>query len=377
MAGQLDALQKLPPQSVEMEQSVLGAILQDHHALVQVLEILQERDFYQDAHRWIFQTMIDLFQDNVPIDVLTVTERLRKKGRFEAAGGATYLVDLAEMVPTAAHVMHHAQVVREKAILRALIQTATTIVTESYEDAEDVDTLLDRAEQAIFEIGQRKTTAGFVRINTLLTGTFRRIEQLSERKELVTGLPTGLTDFDRRTAGLQPSDLIIVAARPGVGKSSLSLNIAEHVGVHVRRPVAIFSLEMSKEQLVIRLLCSQARVDASKLRTGFLSRDDWPLLTKAASTLSEAPIYIDDTPAQSALDIRAKARRLRAELGDLALIIVDYLQLMQVRGRTNFWHYPFPQGPGERTRCTGAGAVAAEPGGGATQAAEAATVRSA
>jgi len=334
MAGQLDTLQKLPPQSVEMEQSVLGAILQDHHALVQVLEILQERDFYQDAHRWIFQTMIDLFQDNVPIDVLTVTERLRKKGRFEAAGGATYLVDLAEMVPTAAHVMHHAQVVREKAILRALIQTATTIVTESYEDAEDVDTLLDRAEQAIFEIGQRKTTAGFVRINTLLTGTFRRIEQLSERKELVTGLPTGLTDFDRRTAGLQPSDLIIVAARPGVGKSSLSLNIAEHVGVHVRRPVAIFSLEMSKEQLVIRLLCSQARVDASKLRTGFLSRDDWPLLTKAASTLSEAPIYIDDTPAQSALDIRAKARRLRAELGDLALIIVDYLQLMQVRGRT-------------------------------------------
>ena len=334
MAGQLDALQKLPPQSVEMEQSVLGAILQDHHALVQVLEILQERDFYQDAHRWIFQTMIDLFQDNVPIDVLTVTERLRKKGRFEAAGGATYLVDLAEMVPTAAHVMHHAQVVREKAILRALIQTATTIVTESYEDAEDVDTLLDRAEQAIFEIGQRKTTAGFVRINTLLTGTFRRIEQLSERKELVTGLPTGLTDFDRRTAGLQPSDLIIVAARPGVGKSSLSLNIAEHVGVHVRRPVAIFSLEMSKEQLVIRLLCSQARVDASKLRTGFLSRDDWPLLTKAASTLSEAPIYIDDTPAQSALDIRAKARRLRAELGDLALIIGDYLQLMQVRGRT-------------------------------------------
>ncbi len=334
MAGQLDALQKLPPQSVEMEQSVLGAILQDHHALVQVLEILQERDFYQHAHRWIFQTMIDLFQDNVPIDVLTVTERLRKKGRFEAAGGATYLVDLAEMVPTAAHVMHHAQVVREKAILRALIQTATTIVTESYEDAEDVDTLLDRAEQAIFEIGQRKTTAGFVRINTLLTGTFRRIEQLSERKELVTGLPTGLTDFDRRTAGLQPSDLIIVAARPGVGKSSLSLNIAEHVGVHVRRPVAIFSLDMSKEQLVIRLLCSQARVDASKLRTGFLSRDDWPLLTKAASTLSEAPIYIDDTPAQSALDIRAKARRLRAELGDLALIIVDYLQLMQVRVRT-------------------------------------------
>lgn len=334
MDGQLDALQKLPPQSVEMEQSVLGSILQDTQALVRVLELLQERDFYQDAHRWIFQTMIDLFQDNVPIDVLTVTERLRKKGRLEATGGAAYVVDLAEMVPTSAHVMHHAQVVREKAILRALIQTATTIVTESYEDAEDVDTLLDRAEQAIFEIGQRKTTAGFVRINTLLTGTFRRIEQLSERKELVTGIPTGFTDFDRRTAGLQPSDLIIIAGRPGMGKTAFCLNIAEHVGVRVRRPVAIFSLEMSKEQLVIRFLCSQARVDSSKLRTGFLSRDDWPILTKAAGMLSEAPIYIDDTPAQAALDIRAKARRLRAELGDLALIIVDYLQLMQTRGRT-------------------------------------------
>ena len=333
MDGQLDTLQKLPPQSVEMEQSVLGAILQDHHALVRVLEILQERDFYQDAHRWIFQTMIDLFQDNVPIDVLTVTERLRKKGRFEAAGGAAYLVDLVEMVPTAAHVLHHAQVVREKAILRALIQTATTIITESYEDAEDVDTLLDRAEQAIFEIGQRKTTAGFVHIKNLLTGSFRRLEQLYERKEPVTGLPTGFTDFDRRTAGLQPSDLIIIAGRPGMGKTALGLNMAQHVGVHVRRPVAIFSLEMSKEQLVIRFLCAQAKVDSSKLRTGFLRQDDWHILTQAAGVLSEAPIYIDDTPAQSALDIRAKARRLQAEVGDLALVIVDYLQLMQVRGR--------------------------------------------
>src|SRR4030095_16361702 len=178
MEAQLAALQKLPPQRVEMEQSVLGAILQDNHALVRVLEILQERDFYQDAHRGIFQTMVDLFQDNVPIDVLTVTERLRKKGRFESAGGVAYLAELVEMVPTAAHVLHHAQVVREKAVLRALIQTATTIVTESYEDAEDVDTLLDRAEQAIFEIGQRKTTAGFVHINAILKGRFRRLEKI-------------------------------------------------------------------------------------------------------------------------------------------------------------------------------------------------------
>lgn len=334
MAGQLDTLQKLPPQSVEMEQSVLGAILQDNHALVRVLEVLQEHDFYQNAHRWIFQTMIDLFQDNVPIDVLTVTERLRRKGRFDTAGGAAYLAELVEMVPTAAHIMHHAQVVREKAILRALIQTATTIVAESYEDAEDVDTLLDRAEQLIFEIGQRKTTAGFAHINAILKNSFRRLEQLYERKELVTGIPTGFTDLDRRTAGLQPSDLIIIAGRPGMGKTAFALNIAQHVGVHVRRPVAIFSLEMSKEQLVLRFLCAEARVDSSKLRTGFLSREDWPILTKAASLLSEAPIYIDDIPAQSALDIRAKARRLQVELGDLALIIVDYLQLMQTRGRT-------------------------------------------
>src|SRR3989441_9489016 len=333
MDGQLDSLQKLPPQSVEMEQSVLGAILQDNHALVRVLEILHERDFYQDAHRWIFQTMIDLFQDNVPIDVLTVTERLRKKGRFESAGGGAYLAELVEMVPTAAHVLHHAQVVREKAVLRALIQTATMIVTESYEDAEDVDTLLDRAEQAIFEIGQRKPTAGFVHINAILKGSFKRLEQLYERKELVTGIPTGFTDFDRRTAGLQPSDLIIVAARPGVGKTALGLNIAEHVGVRIRRPVAIFSLEMSKEQLVIRFLCAEARVDSAKLRTGFLSREDWPILTKAAGVLSEAPIYIHDAPPPPPLALRPTPRPSHLQLADLALILVDYLQLMQIRGR--------------------------------------------
>jgi replicative DNA helicase len=330
--GQLDTLHKLPPQSLEMEQSVLGAILQDNHALVRVLELLQERDFYQDAHRWIFQTMIDLFQANIPIDLLTVTERLRRKGRFESAGGASYLAELVEMVPTAAHVLHHAQVVREKAVLRALIQTATSIIAESYEDAEEVDTVLDRAEQAIFQIGQRKTTTGFVHINAILKGSFKRLEQLYERKELVTGIPTGFADFDRQTAGLQPSDLIIIAGRPGMGKTAFCLNIAQHVGVRVRRPVAIFSLEMSKEQLVVRFLCAEARVDSAKLRTGYLAHDDWPILTNAASTLAEAPIYIDDIPAQSALDIRAKSRRLQAELGDLALIIVDYLQLMQTRG---------------------------------------------
>jgi replicative DNA helicase len=334
MASQPGLLHKLPPQNVEMEQSVLGAVLLENEALAKVLEVLDERDFYQDAHRWIFQAMIELFEENVPIDLLTVTERLRRKERLEAVGGGTYLAELVELVPTAANVWHHARVVREKAVLRGLIQTATSIVTDSYEDTEDVDMLLDRAEQAIFEISQRKATSGFMPINAILKGSFKRIEQLYERKELVTGVPTGFIEFDRRTAGLQASDLIIIAGRPSMGKTAFSLNIAQHVGIQVRRPVAIFSLEMSKEQLVLRMLCAEARIDSSKLRTGFLSREDWPRLTKAAGTLSEARIYIDDTPAQSALDIRAKARRLRAELGDLALVVIDYLQLMQGRSRS-------------------------------------------
>jgi replicative DNA helicase len=317
-----------------MEQSVLGAILLENEALVRVLELLDARDFYQEAHRWVFQAMIELFEENVPIDLLTVTERLRKRDRLEAVGGAAYLAELVELVPTAANVWHHARVVREKAVLRGLIQTATSIVTDSYEDADDVDILLDRAEQAIFEISQRKATSGFLHINAILKGSFKRIEQLYERKELVTGVPTGFIEFDRRTAGLQPADLIIIAGRPSMGKTAFSLNIAQHVGIQVGRPVAIFSLEMSKEQLVLRMLCAEARIDSSKLRTGFLSREDWPRLTKAAGTLSEARIYIDDTPAQSSLDIRAKARRLRAELDDLALIIIDYLQLMQGRSRS-------------------------------------------
>lgn len=334
MDGQLDTLPKLPSQSVEVEQGVLGAILLDQEALVRVLDVLQEQDFYQSAHRWIFSVMIDLFEDNTPIDVLTVAERLKKQERLESVGGAAYLAELAEMIPTAAHVLYHAHIVREKSILRALIQSATTIVTESYEDAGDIDLLLDRAEQIIFEISQRRTAVGFANINQVLKGSFKRIEQLYERKERVTGVPTGFTELDGKTSGMQPSDLIIVAGRPGMGKTAFSLNIAQHVGTRVGRPVAIFSLEMSKEQLVTRMLCAEAKVDATKLRTGFLHRDDWPRLTKAAGTLSEARIYIDDTPAQTSLDVRTKSRRLKAELGDLSLIIVDYLQLMQGRARS-------------------------------------------
>ena len=332
--GQSIAIQKLPPQSVEMEQSILGAILQNNDAIVRLADTLQEEDFYHDAHRWLFCAMLDLFQENVPIDVLTVNEWLKKKDRLDAIGGPAYLAELVEMVPTAAHVDYHARVVREKSILRALIRTATTIVTDSYEADEDVAALLDRAERSILEISQGKATSGFIDLQSVLKDSFRQLETLSARKDPITGLPTGFSDLDSKTAGLQSSDLIIIAGRPSMGKTTLALNVAAHAGMRTGKPIAIFSLEMSKEQMALRMLCAEARVDSAKLRTGFLAGSDWSLLTTAAGDLSgQANIYIDDTPMQTALDIRAKARRLRSEQGDLGLVIIDYLQLMQGRSR--------------------------------------------
>ena len=332
--GQSIALQKLPPQNVEMEQSILGAILQNNDAIVRLADTLQEEDFYHDAHRWLFRAMLDLFQENVPIDVLTVNEWLKKKNRLDAIGGPAYLAELVELVPTAAHVDYHARVVREKSVLRALIRTATTIVTDSYEEDEDVASLLDRAERSILEISQGKATSGFADLQSVLKDSFRQLESLAARKEPITGLPTGFDDLDRQTAGLQASDLIVIAGRPSMGKTTLALNIAAYAGMQTGKPIAIFSLEMSKEQLALRMLCAEAKVDSAKLRTGFLAGSDWSLLTTAAGDLSgQANIYIDDTPMQTALDIRAKARRLRSEQGDLGLVIVDYLQLMQGRSR--------------------------------------------
>ena len=332
--GQSIALQKLPPQNVEMEQSILGAILQNNDAIVRLADTLQEEDFYHDAHKWLYRAMLDLFQENVPIDVLTVNEWLKKKDRLDTIGGPAYLAELVELVPTAAHVDYHARVVREKSILRALIRTATNIVTDSYEADEDVAALLDRAERAILEISQGKATSGFVDLQNVLKDSFRQLETLSARKEPITGLPTGFGDLDRQTAGLQPSDLIVIAGRPSMGKTTLALNIAAYAGMRTGKPIAVFSLEMSKEQLALRMLCAQAQVDSAKLRTGFLAGNDWSLLTTAAGDLSgQAHIYIDDTPMQTALDIRAKARRLRSEQGELGLVIIDYLQLMQGRSR--------------------------------------------
>lgn len=333
------ALHKLPPQHIEAEQFVLGAILLDNEALAKALEILRPEDarvnFYRPAHAKIYEAVLDLFERNEPIDLLTVSEVLRRRNHLEEVGGSTYLATLLEIVPTSANIRHYARLVREKAILRSLINVATEIIAESYEHTEDVEDLLDRAERMIFEISEQRVNAAFANLKELLKDSIRYTEQLYERHELITGLPTGFRDFDQLTAGLQPSDLIIIAARPGMGKTSFALNIARNVGIKIREPrdaVAVFSLEMSKEQLAMRMLCAEARIDSSRLRRGYLDKNEWGRLVNAANDLSEVPIFIDDSPGLSVLDIRAKARRLQAEHG-LSLIIIDYLQLLRGRGR--------------------------------------------
>ena len=332
MTPEEEVIHRVPPQNLEAEQAVLGAVLLDNAAIPKVLEMIRERHFYREAHRKIFSAMLGLFERNEAIDLLTLTDRLRKDANLEAVGGEAYLAALVDAVPTAAGVGPHAKLVKEKALLRDLISAATEIVAQGYEGTEEVETFIDQAERVIFEISQDRISQSFLSMSDVLKSTFKTIEELYERKEMVTGVATGFTDFDRLTAGLQPSDLIIVAGRPSMGKTSFALSIAQNVGTQSRLPVGIFSLEMSKEQLVIRLLCSLARIDIQKLRTGFLEKGDWPRLTTAAGKLAEAPIYIDDSAALTALDIRARARRLKAERG-LSLIIVDYLQLLRGRGR--------------------------------------------
>ncbi len=325
---------QLPPQNIEVEQSILGAILLENESLPKSLEILKDEGcFYRDSHRKIFATVIDLFEKSQPIDLITVTEQLRKKNQLEEVGGLDYLASLVASTPTAANIQYHSRIVKEKAILRKLITTSTEIHNRCYEDAEDVDDLLDYAEKQIFDISENKISPTFANISQVVNESFNTIERLFERKELVTGLPTSFKKFDAMTAGLHPSDLIIIAGRPSMGKTALCMNIATHVAVDKKKIVAIFSLEMSREQLVIRMLCSEARINAGKVRTGYLSKSDWPDLTRAAGLLSESSIFIDDAPAQSVLDIRAKSRRLQAERKGLDLIIVDYLQLMRSRGR--------------------------------------------
>jgi len=312
--------------------SVLGAVLLSNDALNQALEILKPEDFYDARHGLIFEAMIELSEESLPVDLVHLSERLKGRGRLDASGGGAYLARLDNVVPTAAHVAHHARIVKDYSLARELIGRATRIVDQGFQAGVDVENLLDQAEQSIFEVAERKVQPAFRPLAQVVTETFKRIEYLVDHKGLVTGVPTGFTRLDQLLAGLQPADLIIVAGRPSMGKTALALNVALHAAALGGVGAGVFSLEMSREQLAIRLLCSEARVDASKLRTGFIGERDWPKLTQAAGVLSQARIFIDDTPGVDILEMRAKARRLKKE-HDIGLIVIDYLQLMQSRQR--------------------------------------------
>ncbi|EEG76946.1 replicative DNA helicase [Dethiobacter alkaliphilus] len=325
-------MERVPPQNLEAEQSVLGSMLIDKDAIVASSEYLRATDFYRDGHQKIYQAMLDLSERGEPVDLVTLAEELSQQNQLDNIGGMPYLTTLANIVPTAANVGYYARIVQEKAVLRSLINSATRIVSRAFEAKDDVEEIMDEAEQAIFEVSQRSNPQGFALMKDILKGAFDRIDKLWGNKGGVTGVPTGFPDLDNMTSGFQNSDLIILAARPSMGKTTLALNIAQHIAVNEKLPVAVFSLEMSKEQLVQRILCAQANIDAQRLRRGFLAEDDYPRLTKAAGPLAEAPLFIDDTAAISVMEMRAKARRLKAEHG-LSAIFIDYLQLMQGSGR--------------------------------------------
>lgn len=322
------SLLKLPPQNLEAEQSILGGVLLNNQSLNQVLEILVVDDFYSEAHRKIFTAVLDLSEKNEPIDLITLSDALKDRKRLDQVGGIAYLSSLVENVPSAANIAYYSKIVKQKSILRKLIGTATEILDKSYGIGSDIDSVLDEAEHAIFEIAQNKIKPAFSPIKDVIKETFKNIEKLYAKKELITGVASGFEKLDEMTAGLQRSDLIVIAGRPSMGKTAFALNIAQHAAIQERIPVAVFSLEMSKEQLAMRMLSSEARVDSQRLRKGFLGETDWPKLTTAAGSLSDALIFIDDTPAITALEMKAKARRLKAEHG-LGLIILDYLQLMK------------------------------------------------
>ena len=320
------------PHNLEAERSVLGAILIHNDAFNQAAEVLNPRDFYRDAHRRIFEKMIQLSERGNAIDFITLKEELSKSGELDEVGGPAYVASLVDGLPHATNVEHYARIVREKSTLRNLIFSANKILATAYEAELEPNLILDEAEQSIFAIAEDRVRAGFVSMRQLAHGSFETIERAHEKKQLITGVPSGFTDLDELTAGFQGGDLVIIAARPSVGKTALALNIAQHVGTKTGRTVGIFSLEMSKEQLFLRMLTSEAHIDSHRLRTGFLVESDWGRLSHALGTLSEAKVFIDDTPGIGVLEMRAKSRRLMSEHG-LDMLIVDYIQLMQGRGR--------------------------------------------
>lgn len=333
--------ERVPPQNIEAEQAVLGAMLIDKEAIAKATEVLSADDFYREAHRVIFSAMLELYNKNEAVDMVTVTEILKRDNKLEDIGGIAYITSLANVVLTAANVKYHAEIVAEKSVLRQLVRVSTEIAAMGYEANEDVSTLLDTAESRILEISNRKKKNDFTAINDILMDSVQSIESLLQNKGGLTGLPAGFADLDKLTSGLHPSDFIILAARPSMGKTALALNIVQNVALRAHkviggepRSVAFFSLEMSKEQLVNRMLCAEAGIDSQRLRVGEMHDEDWTHLWDACDTMSRAKIYIDDTAGITAMDMRSRARRLKAEHG-LDLIVVDYLQLMQGSGKRN------------------------------------------
>ncbi|MFR4384080.1 MAG: replicative DNA helicase [Phascolarctobacterium sp.] len=333
---------RIPPQNIEAEQSVLGAMMLDKEAIAKASEILTSEDFYREAHRVIFNAMLELYNKNEAVDMVTITDILRRDNKLEDIGGIAYITALANVVPTAANVKYHADIIAEKSVLRQLVRVSTEIATMGYEGSDDVGVLLDTAESRILEISNRKKKNDFTQIKDVLMDSVQGLEKLITNKGGLTGLPTGFPDLDKLTSGLHPSDFIILAARPSMGKTALALNIVQNVALRAHkqiggepRSVAFFSLEMSKEQLVHRMLCAEAGIDSQRLRVGEMGDKDWDSLWAACDTMSKAKIYIDDTAGITAMEMRSRARRLKAEHG-LDLIVVDYLQLMQGSGRKSF-----------------------------------------
>ncbi|KKQ94867.1 MAG: Replicative DNA helicase [candidate division CPR2 bacterium GW2011_GWC1_39_9] len=330
----IDPLEKIPPQNVEAEISVLGCLLLEKDALIKVVDILSPEDFYKREHEGIYEAMLELFEKRQPIDLITLSNRLDEKKTLKEIGGSSYLASLANAVVSSAHVFDYAKIVADKAVLRRLIEAANYVIETTFSSDGEIDEVLDKAEQTLFSVSQRHHKQKFISIKSILTDSFEKLDLLHKDKESLRGVPTGFKELDNKLAGLQPSDLIIIGGRPSMGKSSFALNVGQYLASKEGMPVGMFSLEMSKEQLVDRMLCSEANIDSWKLRTGNLNDDDFPKIGQAMATLSEAPLFIDDTPGITVLEMRAKARRLQAEHG-LGLIIVDYLQLMSGRYSDN------------------------------------------
>ena len=321
-------LGRIPPHDIEAEQASIGSMLTDKDAVIAAVEVLQEQDFYREDNKIIYSAILNLYNRAEPIDIITLKSELKSMGKFEAVGGLEYIVQLPDKVPTTSNVEQYIKIVEEKSMLRALIKTADELITLGYDPTQEVEQVIDIAEKKIFQVMQKKNQKGYSSIKDILVDTFTQLEQLYNQKESITGVPTGFVDLDYRTSGLHNSDLILVAARPAMGKSAFALNIATNAAVRAKVPVAIFSLEMSKEQMTNRILCSEAMVDSAKVRTGKIDDDEWAKLAATSGELSEAGIYIDDTPGISIMEIRAKCRKMKLEK-NIGLVVIDYLQLVQ------------------------------------------------